>query len=311
MWILKSMSGGYPPVPDIPLSAFRVGLAIAIAWKVAWEHRWGASRYFDETNYVGWRFHKVHIWWVSVGSNSYRLMYFSRAVATVAILLGVGARFAALALAFWFFFEFNFDRKYHTLFLGLCSMLAACSSGIDNHFTLREGWDLIGGRGGLAPVSPVGVDPLPQILLVLLVAQMYWSSAYHKARSPQFRSGRGLQQIAEHYTTIESEMPFHEIWYAGLVRRFPCLSRPAPIWPGWRLAALSTIFLETIIPVLLLLSSTTWRVSVILGLTMHLGFTLLLPKRLLPFTVATLSTYILFLDPYLFAPGATSAGTLS
>jgi hypothetical protein len=38
---------------------------------------------------------------------------------------------------------------------------------------------------------------------------------------------------------------------------------------------------------------------VIAGLTMHAVFTMLMPKRLMPFTLATVGTYPLFLDPVL------------
>jgi hypothetical protein len=77
------------------------------------------------------------------------------------------------------------------------------------------------------------------------------------------------------------------------------------MWGGWRAAALGTILLEGLLPVLLLGPWRLWLAGVVLGSVLHASFTLLLPRRLMPFTIATISTYVLFASPSILARHVT------
>ena len=296
LWWIDSFADGFGSQPAHAISLFRVLVAVAILWKIAWEHHWGAWNYFNTDNYVRWRWEHTNRRYdiirrrqLPVGTTVYRTLYVIRVVAATCFLLGVGAQPAALVLAAWFFFQASFERWWHPVYLGCVTLLLALSPGIDDHFTLMSSFHV-------GDVAGPGVDPWPQLMLMLLVVQMYWSSAYLKARSPQFRSGAVLYEMFNHMSQIRRFMPHYEIGYPRVLQRSLIDGDREVISRRWRPAALMTIGAEFAIPPLLLLPS-TYFVAAAVGVVMHAGFTAIWPIRLLPFTIGTVSSYLLFIDP--------------
>jgi hypothetical protein len=302
MWVLDSIANGYEPVPSLPLGVFRIGLGLAMLWKFGWDQHWGAAQQFGEGTYVRWRYERSSSALRTIPARCYGRLYRARWMAAVCFAMGFATPLAGLCLAAWFAFEFSYDHKYHTVFLGAATLILSASTGTSDHLAVALGSNGIQVRGVCRRCE---ADPWPQILIVLLTTQMYWSSAFHKARSGQFRSGAVLQQTVEHYAAISPSMPYREIWYGRLVARVPSLIAPRPMWGGWRAAALGSILVEGLLPVLLLGPWRLWLAGVVLGSVLHASFTLLLPRRLMPFTIATISTYVLFASPSILARHVT------
>jgi len=297
MWLIDSLTSDMPGVSSAPLSLFRFLLGIAIVWKVSWEHHWGAARYFDDDSLVRWRYiNRPGSIKLLLSPSAYRAFYWARIAAGAFVLTGVASQVGAIILGAWFAFEATFDRKYHTIFLCLCSFIIALSPSLDQHFSIINlgGHDPLGEFLGTSGSAAQEADPWPQILLCLLVIQMYWSSAWRKFRSRQFMSGDALRKAFEHYYLIRDHIPHREIWYpAWLMRRI--LAEENQVW--LRAAATLTVVLEIGLPILLMLPS-SWIVGVALGISMHVMFTLIMPKRLVPYGLATIATYPLFIAPH-------------
>jgi hypothetical protein len=124
---------------------------------------------------------------------------------------------------------------------------------------------------------------------------MYWGSVRFKLQSPQFMRGDVLQKTAEHYALIAGEMPYREYRYPRAVMRFLALDPPDIVRRRWQPSAVATVCLEAVLPILLVVTATT-AVAVGLGIAMHLAFMALFPKRLLPFSLAAVVSYLAFID---------------
>src|SRR5699024_10628550 len=98
---------------------------------------------------------------------------------------------AALALGVWFMFELQYDMKYHTVFLGI-SCVAVAVSGAPAGI-----WSIVSGDA-----SGVYVGSFVHSMLVMLVAQVYWSSAWRKIQAPRFLSGKSLAALLRHYAHV-------------------------------------------------------------------------------------------------------------
>lgn len=299
MWPFTSLLSGFPDVPSTSLGLFRFALGVAVTWKSLWEHHWGGASYFDRDSFTRWRYERRSLALKFLPSPAgYRAFYYSRMIAAVLLLIGFEARIAAVVLAVWYFFEFSFDRKFHTAFLGLCCAILAISAATENYLSVARLVHAASPADFFAPgISARAVaDPWPQVLLTLLVIHLYWSSTWHKLRSPQFLSGDALQKALEHYGLIRDDIRHSEIWYPNRLTRALTVDTPEAVRRRWRLPSLATVAVEASVPVLLLIPA-TWLIGCVVGIIMHAGFTAILPKRLLPFTIATLATYPLFVDP--------------
>lgn len=299
MWPFASLFAGFPEVPSTALGLFRFALGLAVTWKSLWEHRWGGASYFNYDSLTRWRYERQSLALKFLPTPAgYRVFYYSRMVAALLLFIGFQSRIAAVVLAIWYFFEFSFDRKFHTAFLGLCCSLLALSSATEDYLSVAR----LAAASAPAEFFTPGIaansvaDPWPQVLLTLLVIHLYWSSAWHKLRSPQFLSGDALQKALEHYALIREDVRHSEIWYPNRLTRAFTVDSPEAVRRRWRLPSLATVVVEASVPVMLLIPA-TWAIGCAVGIIMHICFTAILPKRLLPFTIATLATYPLFLDP--------------
>jgi len=299
MWWLEAVGNGFRyQASPLPICLFRVILALAIAWKFGYEHRRGGWRFFRPDSYVYYRYRVEHPRF-PVGPAGYRVLYVAKLLAAAALLAGVAPRLAALVLAGWFLFELRYDRKFHTAYLGLCALFLAASPALADALTYRTVADALAGSP-LAAVRAEAArdteDAFAQVLLVLLTAQMYLSSAYRKLRSRQFMTGAALRAFTASLHAERHAQRFRDTWYPPLVVRHLIDVPDRVADRRWRPAAVGTVVLEAALPVALLVPA-AFPVAAVLGAVMHAAFTAVLPVRLVPFSLATVGSYLLFIDP--------------
>jgi hypothetical protein len=132
-----------------------------------------------------------------------------------------------------------------------------------------------------------------QCLLVLITTDIYWNSAWHKLRSPQFRSGLYLAQWVHTYTQVRDQLPYRRQYAVpALVRRHAGNLTDRDV-RCWRLVAVTVIAAEVALPPALLIEQTT-PYAVAAGIGMHAAFTCLKPRQLITFSGLTLGTYLAF-----------------
>lgn len=290
MWWADALGDGFRyPASPLPICLFRLVIAVAALYKFGYEHHRGAWHWFRPDSYVYYRYRREHPRF-PVGPVGYRLLYVSKWVGAVALLVGFLPQVAALVLAVWFLFELRYDRKFHTAYIGLCALFLAASPALDDALTYRTGLD---------PARAVVDDVFAQLLLMLLTVQMYLSAAYRKLRSPQFMSGAALHAFTASLHAERYAQRFRDTWYPPVVARH-LIDVPDPVGRRrWRPAAVATVVLEAALPVALLVPA-AFPVALLAGALMHAAFTAVLPIRLVPFSLATVGSYLLFLDPAVF-----------
>jgi hypothetical protein len=131
-----------------------------------------------------------------------------------------------------------------------------------------------------------------QCLAVLVTADVYWNSAWHKARSAQFRSGRYLAQWVHVYTRVRHQLPYWEHFVPGPVRAHLGTLSPEAI-ATWRVLSTAVIGLEILLPPALI-DPRTRMWAIVAGIGMHLCFTCLKPRQLITFTSLAVGSYLLF-----------------
>ncbi|WP_406511032.1 hypothetical protein OG851_00050 [Streptomyces sp. NBC_00161] len=132
-----------------------------------------------------------------------------------------------------------------------------------------------------------------QCLLVLITTDIYWNSAWHKLRSPQFRSGLYLAQWVHTYAQVREQLPYRRQYAVpGLVRRHSgnLTVRDVRLWHA---VAATVITAEIALPPALLIEQ-TMPYAVVAGIAMHAAFTCLKPRQLITFSGLTLGTYVAF-----------------
>lgn len=297
MWILDSIASGMRPVPVITMSGFRVLVGLAAAWKILYEMRVGGLRYFDNDSFVRWRYlRRLPLPHLEVSSKGYRGFNLIATAACLALIAGIAAPYMAAILALWFFFERTFTRLYHPAFLALCCMIMALTPNIGQCLSVGALTNSEGSRLCVGRLDETLTSPLPQILGVLLTVQMYWSSAYIKARSPQYMSGDALAKLFEHMYQIKPQIRFNEITYPAWALRRMAGDDPSRAVKRWRWPSRLAVALEVLVPILLIVPG-SWLAGVAVGILMHFAFTAIFAKRLVPFGLASVATYVLFVDP--------------
>ncbi|MBF9337467.1 hypothetical protein G3N30_14995 [Microbacterium lacticum] len=289
MWIFEAIWGGYPDIPALAREVFRVFCGLALVWKFSWDMRWGGYRYFDHRSLTRWRYEglKRHLKLIP-SPRAYRVFYVARYVCAWFILLGIWSQYSAVIVALWCAFEFTFDRKFHTQYLLLGTLFLALTPG-DTCFGLLS-------TGGWDSCLYSSTYSAPAVLMIFAICVMYIGSVVTKLKSPQFLSGDVLYLTYSHYAHISSQMQYRETFYPRpLLKYF--------VWVDgdrgrrrWRVLSLVALVLEIATPILLLFT-TTWVIGAILGIIMHGGFWLLFPKRLLPFSLAVVGAYPIFIAP--------------
>ncbi|MEU2422235.1 hypothetical protein ABZ619_14605 [Streptomyces sp. NPDC007851] len=288
------------------LCCFRLILGTALVWKIVADHVYGMARFFDDRpgSLVRWRYERAETAVkLLLSPTAYKVFYVARAVAALCLFAGVLTPLAAAVVAAWCMFEFTFDRKFNTVFLGVMCLPFVFARGAGAYLSLQSLLDAGSPAGFLGPPRAHGGGSLswPQFAAVVLVFQLYWSSAWFKAASRQFTSGDTLQKVFAQLAALRGELPAgrREYYFPDWFTRRFATGEPSLVARRWRLPALTAIAVEAALPVLLIVPA-TWCAGALLGLLTHAAFTAMLPKRLVPFSLASVGSYVLFLPPSTF-----------
>lgn len=297
MWLFSSLLHGLPAIPVFPMSVFRVLIGLAAAWKIVYELRVGGWNYFNQPSYVKWRYlNKLPLPHVAMSNTAYRGFNVAALVSVVLLIVGIYPQAAACILTLWFLFERTLTRLYHPAFLAICSLIISITPRIGECASLPVILD----GAGWCQADPLTVvtTPLSCILMCAITVQMYLNSALIKAKSGQFRSGEALTILFKHMQIIKPQMPYKEMTYPQWLLNLFSPQGKGSESRWWRILSVCTIALEAAVP-LLLLSPVRW-IGIVIGVLMHLAFTGIFFKRLVPFGIASVSTYLLFIPPDAF-----------
>jgi len=131
-------------------------------------------------------------------------------------------------------------------------------------------------------------DELGRWLIAVTTTLMYFSSAYRKATSKQFRTGRLLAQLSRTSELVKPLVRYPEYLPSPILTITRRLTASQ-----WRALAMLVIAVEFALP-FGLLSAKAWPIAFITAVLMHTAFTLLLPLRLVPFTMACIGALLVF-----------------
>ncbi|HEY7224674.1 MAG TPA: hypothetical protein VH561_13945 [Micromonosporaceae bacterium] len=199
-----------------------------------------------------------------------------RLIASAALMAGVGSRIACCVLGLGLFAELYWEYRFNTIYLMCCLLAILPAERLDGYS------DRV--------VSSQG-NTWAQALVVLVTIDLYWNSAWCKIRSAQFRSGMLLAQVFNGAASLRHLMPRWEFWHPAWLGRMARAPGAAGVW---QTLSIGVIGAEVLLPIGLLFPE-QWAMTAVVGLVLHVGFVILLPLRLIPFQIVTISTYLLFL----------------
>ncbi|MFB8235494.1 hypothetical protein ACFC58_02990 [Kitasatospora purpeofusca] len=280
MWFLDALAGGFRhPTDEARMQYFRIalGLALTVRFLLALGHG-GWSRFipgsysaFALTRRIGARRFRRF-------ARVYRPILAARPAAALALATGVLPRLSALlvigALAFELIYAKSPNTLRYAIFMtGALALAGAIGTGLPEHRTSTY-------------------NTWSQCLAVLITTDLYWNSAWQKARSAQFRTGLYLAQWLHVHTEVKDRLPAGEHFIPHVVGRHlgdlsPRSSRTC------RLLALAVIALEVLLPPALLIGQTRTG-AVVVGIAMHAGFSCLKPRQLVAFSSISVASYLLF-----------------
>jgi hypothetical protein len=295
-------SGIHGQESALPLFLFRTGFGVACLAKVVLEGFRGYFHLYEPHTYLYFRLRVRHPRfrrWLPTG-RQYRALLVGRAVGAAALALGVHPKAAAGLLVVAFAAEVLVYFKYHTCFFLLLASALLLAPPLPTLADLVH-WSLGAGslRSGIGRIAGLRGDGFSQLLVVTTVTMLYVGAAYRKLNR-QFLSGLVVWSVLRYALEETPRRQHFDGWYPRRLRnavRDGSLLR-SPVWRGCMVAVL---LLEAALPFLLATGS-TGPYAVLAGGAMHLGFAYLFPATLIPFSLATVSTYVLFLPPGLMSP---------
>lgn len=284
-WPLRALGNGFnTDLPLRPVCWFVLFVAVSCLIKFAWDFGTGGWRRLEHGSFLAHSFGtdlKLPVLLV----NWYPAVIVIRPISAVLLLLGPYPRFAAIALVVRLVYELGYEYRSHTIYLSLLCGATACMASLPSN---------------VATCALSGYNPLVKgntyacFLIVLFTVQMYLSSAYRKLRSPTFMSGQRLYIYVWALAQGRARDEPREAWLPRtLLNRHERLHWRGGWLTVWKSSSWLVVAVEAALPVLLV-APPLWPVAVVLGVGMHFAFLLLMPRRLVPFSLATVSSYLIF-----------------
>ncbi|SOJ57378.1 hypothetical protein MSIMFB_04857 [Mycobacterium simulans] len=297
IWWINAVTTAFDMrVPALPSNLFRIGIALATLLKFTSEQMSGAWRYLDEGSYVRFRYLDAHPRGPFRSVTFYRVAYLAKWLAATGLFLGIAPQMCALVLVFWFSLEISFDWKYHTIFLLLACAVLSVDWGSASILRLDRMPCLLDTGCRTELVNGATTWVWPKWITLLIVAQMYWASAYTKLRSAQFRSGSVLVKLSRYLYINRPLLRHWEFHYPNMMVNY-LIEAPVDVCRRrWALATWATIAGEALLPIGLATPvPPIYYAAFGFGAMMHTGFTVLLPRRLIPFSIACLAAYLMII----------------
>jgi hypothetical protein len=284
-WLLDYYAHGLNGTASAgPINLFRIVIAVAALWKVGYEAHRGSWHWLDRGTFLrhefDLRFPRLRGWtWL------HRPLIVVKLVAALMVLTGIASYPAVIVLGLAMAADQFIEPNYHVVYIVSCCFGLALCGGLGDVYSV---WDGFSGAAWAEQHFAFGVT-----LIVIVTVSMYWGTAYRKIRTPLFTSGTLLRQFTGAQARSAWVFPHRETWYPSVYVRY--FSGPAAGGAAarWKPLSLMTIGLEFLLPFGLLWEA-TWPVAAALGVVMHLSFTFLFPVRLVPFSLATVGSYLLF-----------------
>lgn len=254
------------------------GISLSVLLKFFIDHRFGASSYGSIGSYTSFANKRYAEEGYSrrIGPRLYRFGYTLKWVGVLLLPVGGWPTTIGAAMIIWWFFwiEIQYDYKHHVIFLGLCC-----------------GITMLASPSGL--FFPQAIEEQDVVLIryaaLLLLTQMYLSSAFIKCLSPSFVSGQVLSNLFRYLAIEQNRFAFRETYIPKRLAN-ALVTENVRYLRFFKICSLATIFFEFLIPILLWFPS-MWAFAFTLGLIMHLCFQVIYPVRLAPFLVSSLTLY--------------------
>jgi hypothetical protein len=213
-------------------------------------------------------------------SDAYQPILVVRWIAATAVLCGFEPRIALVVVGLGLLFELTYAFRYNTIYLALltCCLIAAGDLGRGFRFSAES-----------------SNNTWAQFLIVFITIDLYWNSAWQKIRSAHFHEGLLLAQFVHFISRVQHRLSYREFFYPKMMLTYLGSLEEASIG-RWKLISRAVIVIELLLP-LGLLCPPFYPYAVAVGIGMHLGFTVLMPRQLIGFSTATAGTYILFAHP--------------
>ena len=300
MWIYDYLiSGMQLTVPDISLGIFRTLFGGSCMLKFLVEARRGHYTFFQPGTFLYFRYYAGRPR-IPLSGGVYRSLYIIKTMASAAILAGVYPRPALLLLSLALATDLRIYFKFHAnlmfLFAIILALSPSCGESLQVWRALLPGESF---AGQLTVSREILTDPFAAVLIALTMCVVYCSTAYRKMNRV-FLSGTVLAAQLNYVQGEKSRRKSGDFHLPPAFLNLFASSDTDASARRWRPWMLLTVALELLLPALLLCESTrAWGVT--LGALMHALFAVLYPETLMHFSLLSVSSYILFVDPRILA----------
>ncbi|WP_194908682.1 hypothetical protein [Catenulispora rubra] len=279
-WMYEYIRAGFHgAISESDVRWFRIGLALAAILQWAFDLGDGGWHYLDRDRFVGFRYARVFTL-LPRQERTYHVLYCLKLAAAILLLSGYFPQPASGMLALAWFFELSFNPANQTwLMLSAAVLSTFIGSGERGTFALDH--------------ATLRYEPFAVLLAVLLYWQMYWASAVRKLRSPEFMEGAVLHRMFEHAWRLQGTTRVRQSWYPRWFVSTMIEPDHEICKRRWRPFAAATVATEAAVPIGLAIPA-LWPYALLVGGLMHVIFVAYLPRKILPFTVATIAGYFLF-----------------
>ncbi|MGI5159043.1 hypothetical protein [Microbispora sp. CA-102843] len=281
MWFLEAFVSGFTlPTHEWRLQVFRIIIGAACLLKFSLALGGGGLQRYSSDGYPYYSLVKRHGEdRARIIARLYKPVVMLRIPAAASLMLGLYPKIAALLVLLALAYELLYNYRSNTTYLGLAvaPLLIAGSLG--------HGLDI-----SMTAIS--SSNTWAQWLIVLITIDMYWNSAWIKARTPQFTSGLGLSQYLQVCASVKDSLPAKEYYFPKCVYTL-IGDGSARAQRIWSVASHLTLAAEIALPVGLLVPVLT-PTAFAVGIVLHTAFVFLSPRNIVGFSVGTVGSYVLF-----------------
>lgn len=281
MWWVEAVTTGFSsPTSAWRVQVFQMAFAMACLGKTTIAIGFGWDR-FREGTYERYELSRVH---GPARAKSIRILYrpllLVRGIASVLLLFGVLPRTACIVIAAALGVELLYEKRFNTVYMCVLAVCLSCAGSYAVSLNVSREVD--------------DSNTWAQFLIMINAWHIYWNSAWQKLRSRQFMSGLLLNQYLTFVSTVEASERRGEY---SLVRRLMSSGRKDVVtrMGAWRFLAVGTVACEIVLPIGLMWEGSVIA-SIVIGFGMHVAFTVLMPRQILGFSIASVGTFVVFMQ---------------